>query len=188
MPLTVNITCHVCDGRRLCEACRAAGRTLSSAGYRVEHSTRYAALRAAASGTYGFEACVVPVGPGERALADAAVALFSGRRLSIIADDPSMIGPQTAAAASVVPRSQYATGKIDLDWLTRTAPPGPSAEPTTVAMPRTDTEAFVADRKIATRRLKRIADEARTSIAKAGLAEVPTLELFSVLEDEIAWA
>jgi len=189
MPLTVNITCHVCDGRRLCEACRAAGRTLSSAGYRVEHSTRYAALRAAASGTYGFDACVVPVGSGERSLADAAVALFSGRRLSIVADDPSMLGPQTTAAASIVPRAEYATGRIDLGWLTRTAPsPVPGAEPATAAMPRPDTEALAADRNVATRRLKRVADQARTSIAQAGLAEMPTLDLFSVLEDEIAWA
>lgn len=146
-------------------------------------------MRAAASGTYGFEACVVPVGTGERALADAAVTLFSGRRLSIVADDPSMIGPQATAVASIVPRSAYATGNIDLDWLTRTAPaPLPSAEQTTVAMPRPDTEAVVADREVAARRLKRVADEARASIAKAGLAEMPTLDLFSVLEDEIAWA
>ena len=146
-------------------------------------------MRAAASGTYGFDACIVPVGAGERALADAAVALFSGRRLSIVADDPSMIGAQATAVASIVPRSAYATGNIDFAWLTRAVPsPPPHAEHTTVAMPRPDTEAVVANHDVAVRRLKHVVDEARTSVAKADLPELPTLDLFSVLEDEIAWA
>ena len=60
---------------------------LERAGYHVEHSTRYQALRAAASGTYGFDACIVPVGAEERAVVDAAVSLLGDRRLALVVED-----------------------------------------------------------------------------------------------------
>ena len=190
--MTVNITCHVCDGRRLCEACRNAARTLSTAGFRVEHSTRYAALRAAASGTYGFDACIVPVGPDERAVVDAAISLLPGKRLAFVVDSPSEASSPASGAAAVVERARYAAGDFGLSWLTDAAP-SPSAlrDDATASIVVSDDSALIVDddrTSHATRRLKRVADAARLIVAKAGLASAPRLDLLAVLEDEIAWA
>ena len=191
--MTVNITCHVCDGRRLCEACRNAARALTAAGFQVEHSTRYAALRAAASGTYGFEACIVPVGQNERAVVDAAVALLGARRLALVVDTGSARPAVAPDDVAVVERTAYAGGDFDLAWLTTPKPAADDATRTTV---RADFErpteskidAAPAAAPHATRRLKRVADGARLSIAQAGLADAPRLDLLAVLEDEIAWS
>lgn len=188
--MTVNITCHVCDGRRLCEACRNAARTLSTAGFRVEHSTRYAALRAAASGTYGFDACIVPVGAHERAVVDAAISLLPGKRLAFVVDTPSDASACATGAAAVVDSTHYSAGEFSLAWLTDSLAPVQahgSDETVTVALP-TQTEIDGTRKSHATRRLKRVADAARTIVAKAGFASVPQLDLLAVLEDEIAWA
>jgi GGDEF domain-containing protein len=188
--VTVNITCHVCDGRRLCEACRNAARTLSTAGFRVEHSTRYAALRAAASGTYGFDACIVPVGAHERAVVDAAIALLPGKRLAFVVDSASDASEHAAGHAAVVDRAHYTAGEFSLAWLTDSLAPVAARatnETVTIAMP-IEADADGSRKSHATRRLKRLADDARAIVAKAGLASVPRLDLLAVLEDEIAWA
>jgi GGDEF domain-containing protein len=189
--VTVNITCHVCDGRRLCEACRNAARTLSTAGFRVEHSTRYAALRAAASGTYGFDACIVPVGAHERAVVDAAISLLPGKRLAFVVETPSDVSARATGAAAVVDSTHYAAGEFSLAWLTDTLAPVEargSDDTATLFAPRTEMDVDVTRKSHATRRLKRVADAARTTVAQAGFASVPRLDLLAVLEDEIAWA
>jgi GGDEF domain-containing protein len=188
--VTVNITCHVCDGRRLCEACRNAARTLSMAGFRVEHSTRYAALRAAASGTYGFDACIVPVGAHERAVVDAALSLLSGKRLAFVVDETSDAPEFDTGVAAVVSSTRYAAGEFNLKWLTESAAPVEARgqdETAAIALPN-ESSVDSARKSQATRRLKRVADDARMVVAKAGLTSVPRLDLLAVLEDEIAWA
>ena len=189
--MTVNITCHVCDGRRLCDACRNAARTLSSAGFLVEHSTRYAALRAAATGSYGFDACIVPVDPGEHAVVDAATALFAGKRLAFVADQAS--GVSLGNGAAVFSRKGYDAGEFDLAWLTDAHREiSEQARVDEIAtMPGSELDAGSADgadRAHATRRLKRIADATRMTVAQAGLASAPRLDLLAVLDDEVAWA
>jgi len=187
--LTVNITCSTCDGRNLCDACRTAARAFVAAGHRVEHSSRYAALRAAAAGAYGFDACVVPVALDERSIIDAAVSLLGDRRLAIVTDDPAHAPIDRSSGVAVLSRPAYASGTFGIDWLSR-APAEHATrieEPETVAMPRMTSES-TDDRRHATRRLKRVADLSRDVVATAGLASTPRLDLLAVLDDEIAWA
>ena len=186
--MTVNVTCHLCDGRRLCDACRTAARTLAAAGYRTEHSTRYAALRAAATGSYGFDACVVPVDSGERAVIDAAVELLAGKRLALVVDDPGQVPASASSAGAVLARTDYVNGDFSLAWLTgEHRKPARAADDTaTVAVDIVQTAA--ADRAQATRRLKRLADGARAEVARADLGAVPRLDMLAVLDDEVAWA
>jgi len=188
--LTVNITCSTCDGRNLCDSCRTAARAFAAAGHRVEHSTRYAALRAAAVGAYGFDACVVPVSSDERSIFDAAVSLLGDRRLAIVADDAARAAFDAPSGVTILPRRSFDSGTFALDWFSK-APSienGPrTEEPATVAMPRVAVES-VDDRLQATRRLKRVADLSRDVIATAGLGATPRLDLLAVLDDEIAWA
>jgi GGDEF domain-containing protein len=188
--LTVNITCSTCDGRNLCDSCRTAARAFTAAGHRVEHSTRYAALRAAAAGAYGFDACVVPVSSDERSIFDAAVSLLGDRRLAIVADDTARSTLGGPPGVTILPRRSFDSGTFALDWFSK-EPSTDSGlrteEPETVAMPRIAIESL--DDKIqATRRLKRVADFSRDVIATAGLAATPRLDLLAVLDDEIAWA
>lgn len=188
-PVTVNITCSSCDGRELCGSCRTAARVFAAAGHRVEHSSRYAALRAAAAGAYGFDACVVPVAPEERTIVDAAIALLPDRRLAFVADDPASVA-HAASGVTVIRRAAFDSGAFDVGWLSK-APAvevRPRAdEPVTVAMPRAQIDAS-GDRRHATRRLKRVADASRVAVATAGLPAAPRLDLLAVLDDEIAWA
>jgi GGDEF domain-containing protein len=190
MRVTVNITCRDCDGRRLCEACRNAARAFETAGFRVEHSTRYAALRAAAAGTYGFDACVVPVESRERAVIDAALLLFAGKRLAFVVDGPGV--PQSGLGTSVtLQRDRYNAGDFSLAWLTGAPASETSSVLTPVALAGVsypETLAGGADQAQATRRLKRLADDARATVARAGLPAAPRLDLVAVLEDEVAWA
>jgi GGDEF domain-containing protein len=187
--LTVNITCSTCDGRDLCASCRTAARVFAAAGHRVEHSSRYAALRAAAAGAYGFDACVVPVASDERTIVDAATTLLGDRRLAFVMDDPAAVA-SAAPGATVIRRSAFDAGAFDVGWLAN-APSAASLaradEPETVAMPRAQAD-LADERRHATRRLKRVADESRTTVATAGLKTSPRLDLLAVLDDEIAWA
>jgi len=187
--MTVNVTCSDCDGRRLCDACRTAARVLEAAGCRLEHSTRYAALRAAAMGSYGFEACVIPAAQDEHAVVDAAIALLAGKRVLLVVDqaDAHMKLP-----ANVTPlaRSRYVAGDFDARWASDVQPSSltPAPDEPSATLPSPETMRPSGDRDRATRRLKRIADGVRFDLARAGLASAPRLDMIAVLEDEIAWA
>jgi len=114
--LNVNVTCLACDGVRPCAQCRALGRSIAAAGHRVFHSSRYAALRAAADGTYGFSACVMPVRDGERHIVDAMVALLPEARVAIAADDAATLAPLPARFVAFS-RADYLDGKAPSTWL-----------------------------------------------------------------------
>ncbi|HLW12133.1 MAG TPA: hypothetical protein VKU81_05490 [Casimicrobiaceae bacterium] len=188
--MTVNVTCHLCDGRQLCDACRSAARTLGAAGHRVEHSTRYDALRAAASGTYGFDACIVPVTERDRAIADAASILFAGKRLAIVLDSGCPPPDGLPPHVTLLTRERYSTGTFDVAWLRegQTAAPRDATGGDDETSGALDTSGAAADRAHATRRLKGVADRTRNEIARAALPVMPRLDMLAVLEDEIAWA
>lgn len=189
--LTVNITCTVCDGRVLCAACRSAARALAALGCTIEHSTRYAALKAAASGTYGFDACVVPVAEREHAVIDAAVNLLAGKRLLIVVDGAEDAVRGLCAGAATIARTRYAAGELDTAWLSQTRPIGDARVlDDTVAIDAAGPQILesASDRAVATRRLQRVADESRAALARADLAQAPRLDLLAVLTDEVAWA
>ena len=114
--LNVNVTCLACDGVRPCADCRALGRSIAAAGHRVFRSSRYAALRAATDGTYGFTACVVPVENGEQHIVDAVVALLPDARVALATDDSAGFAP---LPPYIYPfsRADYLAGRPPSEWL-----------------------------------------------------------------------
>jgi GGDEF domain-containing protein len=189
--LTVNITCTVCDGRVLCDACRSAARTLTASGCIVEHSTRYAALKAAASGTYGFDACVVPVADREHAVIDAAVTLLSGKRLLIVFDgaEDTLLG--LSPSVTTMSRTRYAAGEFDTAWLAQPRETGDARlldDTATIEIPASETLESQSDRAVATRRVAQVASIARETLARADLPQPPRLDMLAVLADEVVWA
>jgi hypothetical protein len=175
--LTVNVTCVACDGTRPCAECRAAGRALTAAGHHVQHSSRTAALRAALAGTYGFEACIVPLAAGERAVADAAVALFDGQSVALAVDDPAVLPHDLPARFRVIERSAFRAGHLPPDW-----PPQTLAESKTKAAPAR----LGAGQDHATRRLRDVGLRQGGRRTKGRAREKPP-EAKAIVEDEIAW-
>jgi hypothetical protein len=155
----------------------------------VEISSRYAALRAAAAASYGFDACIVALAGPEQSVVDAAAILFFGKRLAVVVDDgaahDAVAVPDFAAR---IPRKDFSEGRFTLEWLT--------AQPGTLSPRLHDTGATArlpigfaeTDRRRAAQRAKRVAGKARTALATAGLAFAPPLDLIALLEDEVAWA
>jgi predicted signal transduction protein with EAL and GGDEF domain len=157
----------------------------------VEHSTRYQALRAAAMGTYGFDACVIPIGEHERGVVEAAAALLSGKRVLFVADSPAVRNGDLPPDITLVARDRYAAGDFSVAWLSseRTLRAArPDDETATLPASASSAGPTIDERKIAARRLKRIADAGRVAIARADMPAAPRLDLLAVLEDEIAWA
>lgn len=175
--LTVNVTCVACDGTRPCAECRAAGKTLTAAGYRVQHSSRAAALRAALAGTYGFEACVVPLAANERSVADAAVALLGDSSVALAVDDPAVLPDELPPRFTVFERSAFRAGRLPAGW------PGSSG-----TAPRAAAQARAADdRAHATRRLRPHVTGGRAKHPSKDLAGGLRVEARALIDDEIAW-
>jgi hypothetical protein len=163
----VNVSCLACDGSRPCAQCSAAGRTLCAAGHRVIYSSRYATLRAAADGSYGFPACVIPLQAGERSVADAILALFDDTRVAIATDDASLLPSSLPPNVIVFPRVDFIAGALPKSW--------PSADPLTLAAsPQIPS---IAGKSDATRRLRAVAIPARA----------PAPDVAALLDDELAW-
>jgi hypothetical protein len=174
--LTVNVTCAVCDGSNPCDECRAAGRALERAGFRVEHSSRAAALRAALAGTYGFDACIIPLDSNERSLADAAVALLENTAVALAVDDAAALPEDLPSRFRVFERSAFRAGSLPDGW------PGDGARAHREVLPahaaRDDGEREHATRRLrphATTKAVRTSTGAQRARARA------------VIDDEIAW-
>src|SRR5450755_4432746 len=120
--MTVNVTCTACEGTPPCGACVAAAQSIAAAGFTVHHSSRYAALRAAASGTYGFDACIVPIGQSERAVADAAAIVLATKRVALVLDDGAIRPDGVPGHFAIVARSEYERGSLPTGWLTDRGP------------------------------------------------------------------
>jgi hypothetical protein len=174
--LNVNVACLACDGTRPCAQCRAMGKTLSGAGHRVHRSSRYAALRAAADGTYGFSACVMPLTSGERSVADAIVALLPDARVAIATDDATVLPEKLPEGFVSFPRADFLAGRLPREWLDALSRNVPSnnALSTNVAPERSSGRSLRSD---ATRRLRAIATTHRTM----------ELDARALLADELAW-
>jgi GGDEF domain-containing protein len=178
-PLNVNVACLACDGSRPCAECRAAGRTLAASGHRVHYSSRYAALRAAADGTYGFSACIVPVRAHERSISDSIISLLGDAQVAIAAEDPAAFAQPLPSNVLVFPRSDYLAGAIPSGW-----PRDPDRhavrERVHVVPERSSGERSSAARATkgdATRRLRAVARPQRALLTDAA----------ALLNDELAW-
>jgi GGDEF domain-containing protein len=183
--MTVNVTCTACDGTPPCAACTAAAHSISVAGFTVHHSSRYAALRAATVGSYRFDACIVPVGAGERAVADAVAILLAAKRVTLVLDDGATRPPGIPAHFATVERHAYESGALPIGWLTDRAPqrPDDSATRAIAAPPPTSND----DALRATRRVTTLAHLQRERIAAIDAGPV-ALDMMAVIEDEVGWA
>jgi len=184
--MTVNVTCTACDGAPPCEVCAAAAHSISAAGFTVHHSSRYAALRAAAAGTYGFDACVVPIGSGERAVADAVGIVLAAKRVALVLDEGATRPSGLPDHFAVVDRRAYEKGALPTAWLTDRGPDRSIDDSAT--RPLGTALNAVADFDLrATRRVTTLARVQRDRIALVS-DESTALDMMSVLEDEVAWA
>jgi GGDEF domain-containing protein len=184
--MTVNVTCTTCDGTPPCAACAAAAHSISVAGFSVHHSSRYAALRAATVGSYGFDACIVPVGAGERAVADSAAILLAAKRVTLVLDDGATRPPGLPTHFATVERRAYESGALPIGWLTDRGPLKITEDTATrslVAPPPTASD----DALRATRRVTTLAHVQRERIATVD-AGPAALDMMAVIEDEVGWA
>jgi GGDEF domain-containing protein len=184
--MTVNVTCTTCDGAPPCAICVAAAQSISAAGFTVHHSSRYAALRAATSGTYGFDACVVPIGAGERAVADAAGIVLAAKRVALVLEDGTSRPPGLPAHFAIVDRRIYEEGSMPIGWLTDRGPTRADDETATrtIDLPARSTG---DDELRATRRVAILAHSQRERMAAVDHGPA-ALDMMAVLEDEVGWA
>ena len=196
--LNVNVACLACDGTRPCAQCKAVGKALAAAGHRVHRSSRYAALRAAADGTYGFSACVLPLAPGERSIADAIVALLPDAHVAIATDDATMLAERLPEGFVTFSRTDFLAGRLPRAWLDALSRPDaalrnhvvperssgnvvPERSSGNVVPGRSSGDRAGAARSSphsdATRRLRAVAIAQRTT----------DLDARALLEDELAW-
>jgi len=184
--MTVNVTCTACDGAPPCGVCAAAAHSISAAGFTVHHSSRYAALRAAAAGTYGFDACVVPIGASERAVTDAVGIVLAAKRVALVLDEDATRPIGIPDHFAVLDRRAYEKGALPTAWLTDRGPERSKDDTTT--RPIDTALDGVADFDLrATRRVTTLVHMQRERLAAVGDEAVP-LDMMSVLEDEVAWA
>jgi hypothetical protein len=184
--MTVNVTCTTCDGTPPCAACTAAAHSMSLAGFTVHHSSRYAALRAATAGSYGFDACIVPIGAGERAVADAAAILLAAKRVTLVLDDGAARPDGMPAHFATVERRAYEAGALPIGWLTDRGPLRPADDTATrsIAAPPPGSS---DDALRATRRVTALTHVQRERIAAIDAGPV-ALDMMAVIEDEVGWA
>ena len=176
--LNVNVACLACDGARPCAECRAAGKAVAAAGHRVHYSSRYAALRAAADGTYGFSACIVAVKTGEQRIADAIVSLFPSARVALAIDDATQLPADLPAQFVTFSLADYIAGKLPRAWLDSLATNDADVRARGKAeISRVNAAAPVQPRTDATRRLR---SALRSNVVVVG-------DRAKLIGDELAW-
>ena len=182
---SVNLTCTTCTSLNPCARCRSIGRAIRAAGHVVTQSSRYDALRAAAVGTYGFDACVVPVAGHEHSVVDAAGALLSRVRVALVAEPGAFTPASLPNNLKVIEEHDWSRDGFPVDWISAV-----ESSPRDVDDTQTFEELSVppTDLDSARRRLKLIARQAQREIGAAGFPEEARLDLLASLEDEIAWA
>jgi len=182
---SVNLTCTTCTSRNLCVRCRSIGRTLRAAGHVITQSSRYDALRAAAVGTYAFDACIVPVAGHEHSVVDAAGVLLSRVRVALVSEPGALSPTSLPSNFKVIEEDDWWRNGFPVDWISAV-----EASPRDVEDTQTFEELSVppSDLDSARRRLKLVARQAQREIGAAGFPEDARLDLLATLEDEIAWA
>jgi hypothetical protein len=153
---------------------------LASCGHRVHYSSRYATLRAAADGTYGFSACVVPLRAGERSIADAIVSLLAGAHVAIAAEDAATVSIHAPSNVVVFARSDYVAGKLPQAWLDMLIAPSTPRMERSRSLDRTKgpiRHLAPSVKSDATRRLRAISRPPAAEPADAA----------ALLADELAW-
>ena len=182
---SVNLTCSACSASVPCERCRAITRELRLAGHSVTASSRYEALRAAALGSYAFDACILFVNPDEPSIIDAANVLLNRTRVGLVVA-PQTIGQRVLADNVFVIDAAQLEGKpFPTAWMAATSPIERDAAET---QHLGSVDATTSDIESARRRLKSVARRAQHDVAASGFAGAGRLDLLASLEDELSWA
>jgi hypothetical protein len=187
----VNLTCASCDANEPCASCRSIAKALRAAGHSITQSSRYDALRAATVGTYGFEACILPIAPHERAIVDAARQVLDRARVALLVEPGGGSQMSIPSEFTVIESSDWRQRPFPTNWIA--APKSPRfGDDSTAESDETRLLgglAIPADQlEPASRRLKGITARIRRDISAAGFPEGPRLDLLAALEDEIAWS
>jgi GGDEF domain-containing protein len=183
---TVNLTCTTCIADEMCERCRAISVALRANGHAITRSTRYEALRAATVGSYGFEACVLPVAGHERAIVDAASMLLGRARVALVSEPGALAEMTLPGGFALIEAADWRSQGFPTDWLTSTNPATAADREETRSIGAVDVPP--ADVEAARRRLKRVATSIQRDLGVAGFPHDARLDLMAALEDEIAWA
>jgi GGDEF domain-containing protein len=183
---TVNLTCTTCDADEMCERCRAIGAALRARGHSITYSSRYDALRAATVGSYGFEACVLPIARHERSIVGAASTLLGHARVALVAEPGALAEMTLPDGFAVIEATDWRAQTFPTDWVTTAVAPPAAHRDETRSF--SDVEIPPADVDAARRRLKRVATSIQRDLGIAGFPEDARLDLLATLEDEIAWA
>lgn len=183
---TVNLTCTACSADEPCERCRAIAGALRAAGHSITQSSRYDALRAATVGTYGFEACVLPIARHERAIVDAASALLRRARVALVVEPGALSKETVPTDFAIIETADWRTHTFPTEWIAgraslAAADPEETRSFEEPSVPPSDVDS-------ARRRLKSIARRVQADLGVAGFPHDARLDLLAALEDEIAWA
>jgi hypothetical protein len=185
---SVNLTCTTCAAGAACASCRGIARSLRAAGHVVTQTSRYDALRAAMLGSYGFDACVLPVAARENAVLEAATTVLSGIRVALLVE-PGSAPLDLPATFTVIPVANWRDAPFPTDWIERHGRTNgdtfsEDADSTRIAPALQLTPERL---RSARQRLKTLAVRAQREIGAAAFADA-RLDPLALLEDEIAWA
>ncbi len=181
---SVNLTCTSCTADSPCDRCRSIARALRAAGHAITQSSRYDALRAATVGSYGFDACVLPVARHESAVIDAAAALLARTRVALVVE-PGMHAEIALPNVNVIEAADWQRLAFPTSWIEDAVAAAPDPDET-----RTFEELSVpeGDVDLSRRRLKTVVRRVQRELGATGFPEDARLDLLATLEDEIAWA
>jgi hypothetical protein len=139
-------------------------------------------------GSYGFDACILPLERHEEAVVDAVALVLAKTNVAVIVEP----GPAAQSAARkefrVIPPANWQTHPFPTDWIAqqsvRTVGDTADSQTTTVAVAPLLPPGRLAS---ARRRLQTLAAHAQKELGTAGFGD-ERLDSVALLEDELAWA
>lgn len=157
---------------------------MRESGFAVTPSDRYAALRAAAIGSYGFDAAVIPLASDDHSTLASVIELFATKRVALLVEKDWQSTLPVPHHFSIIYKQDWRTQKFPIDWLS--AAPQASTETVQILRADSDAEEQGVVSLPAQRRLLSLARRARQELAAP--ADSPQFDMLALLEDEIAWA
>lgn len=143
-------------------------------------------------GSYGFEACVLPLASHERSILDSASTLLARTRVALVVEPATLSDTAAPEGFTVILTADWQTQPFPTDWIdkARASTPTPAqieddAETTHATLASAiPVEQFGSAR----RRLKSLAARAQRDLGEAGFGKDIRLDSMAMLEDEISWA
>jgi len=143
-------------------------------------------------GSYGFEACVLPLGSHERSILDSAFTLLARTRVALVVEPGALSGAPTPEGFTVIVAADWQTQPFPTDWIDKaqTNNPIPAVFENNVETTHAILESAIPVEQFgsARRRLKSLAARAQRDLGEAGFGKDLRLDSMAMLEDEISWA